>query len=374
MQKVGIICEYNPFHNGHLYHINKIKEMYPDSTIILVMSGNITQRGDLSVINKWDKTDIALHYGIDLVIELPFIYATQSADIFCYASITILNYLKVNKIVFGSESNNIEFITKLAETQLNNDDYNNKIQNYLKEGLNYPTALAKSLEDITNINIKTPNDILAIGYVREILKNNYDITPITIKRTSDYNSKELSDVISSATSIRESIKKNIEISKYVPNYSLKFINNIFIDMYFDLIKYKIISEINNLDKYQSVDENIIPRIKKYIYTSNSLDEFILNIKTKNYTYNRIKRMIIHILFSITKEEIINNNKINYIRILGFNKKGKQYLNKIKKEINIPLITKYDEQYLSIESRITNILNIKLNNNFEYEYKPIIKED
>ena len=374
MDVIGIICEYNPFHNGHLYHINKIKEMYPDSTIILVMSGNITQRGDLSVINKWDKTDIALHYGIDLVIELPFIYATQSADIFCYASITILNYLKVNKIVFGSESNNIEFITKLAETQLNNDDYNNKIQNYLKEGLNYPTALAKSLEDITNINIKTPNDILAIGYVREILKNNYDITPITIKRTSDYNSKELSDVISSATSIRESIKKNIEISKYVPNYSLKFINNIFIDMYFDLIKYKIISEINNLDKYQSVDENIIPRIKKYIYTSNSLDEFILNIKTKNYTYNRIKRMIIHILFSITKEEIINNNKINYIRILGFNKKGKQYLNKIKKEINIPLITKYDEQYLSIESRITNILNIKLNNNFEYEYKPIIKED
>ena len=375
MNVVGLICEYNPFHNGHLYHINKIKELYPDSILVLVMSGSVTERGDISIINKWDKTDIALHYGIDLVVELPFIYSTQSADIFCYSAVTILNYLKVDTIVFGSESNNIEQITELAKIQLDNNDYNNKIQEYLKNGLNYPTALAKALEDISNININTPNDILGIGYVREIIKNNYNINPITIKRTNDYNSKELNDNISSATSIRESIKNNIDISKYVPSYTLKYINNpIYLDDFYKYIKYKIITEINSLDKYQLVDDNIIPRIKKYIYDSNSLEELIQNIKTKNYTYSRIKRILIQILFSITKEDIINNKDINYIRILGFNNEGKNYLNSIKKDINIPILSTYDDKYLNIESRVTNIINLLTNNKKEYEYKQIIKEE
>ena len=375
MNIIGIICEYNPFHNGHLYHLNKIKELYPNSIIILVMSGNVTQRGDLSIINKWDKTSIALNYGINLVVELPFINATQSADTFCYSSISILNYLGVDTIVFGSESDDINQITKLAKIQIDNSEYNNKIQEYLKQGLNYPTALAKSLEDISDININTPNDILAIGYVREIIKNNYNITPVTIKRTNNYNSTELSGNISSATSIRENIKLNNNISNYVPDYSLKYIKKaLFLDDYFDLIKYKIISEINNLEKYHLVDENIIPRIKKYINKSNTLDELIKNIKTKNYTYSRIKRILVQILFSITDDDINNNQQIKYIRILGFDQQGKKYLNTIKKDINIPLLTTYDDKYLNIESRITNILNIKLNNKQEYEYKPIIKED
>ena len=373
MNIIGIICEYNPFHNGHLYHINKIKELYPDSLIILVMSGSVTQRGDLSIINKWDKTRIALNHNIDLVVELPFQFASQSADLFCYASIKILNYLGVNKIVFGSENNDIDKLINLANTQLNSKEYEKNIKLYLKEGYNYPSALSKSLNDITNINIKEPNDILGIGYVREIIKNNYNIEPITIKRTNDYNSKELNNSISSATSIREGIKNNIDISKYVPNDTLESINNpIYLDNYYNLLKYKIISEIDNLNIYQSVDDNIIPRIKKYIYTSNNIDEFIKNIKTKNYTYNRIKRMLVHILMNFTKEEA-NNIDINYIRVLGFNKQGQKYLNSIKKNIDIPLLTTYDNNYLKIENRITNIININLKNQkMEYEQKIIIK--
>ena len=374
MNVIGIICEYNPFHNGHIYHINKIKELYPDSLIVLVMSGNVTERGDLSIINKWNKTKIALNHNIDLVVELPFPFASQSADLFCYGSMKILNYLKVDKIVFGSENNDVEKLTNLAKTQLNNKQYEDSIKAYLKEGYNYPSALSKSLTDITNINIKEPNDILGIGYIREIIKNNYNINPITIKRTNNYNSNKLDNIISSATSIREGIKNNIDISKYVPKDTLKYLDNpIYLDNYFNYLKYKIITEIDNLEKYQSVDNNIIPRIRKYIYDSNNIDEFIKNIKTKNYTYNRIKRMLVHILMNFTKEEA-NNIDINYIRVLGFNTNGKNHLNRIKKEINIPILTKYEDKYLYIENRISNIININTNNKKEYEEKIIIKED
>ena len=217
---IGIICEYNPFTYGHLYHLNKIKELYPDSTIILVMSGNITQRGDLSILDKWDKTDISLYYGIDLVIELPFIYACNSSDIFTKGSIKILNELKVNKIIFGSELNDINILKKLANVQFNNN-YNNLVKEYLNKGLNYPTSCGKALYDITGININKPNDILGLCYIKEILINNYNIEPISIKRTNDYHSLNLDNEITSATSIRNALKKNEDISKYVPSITLK---------------------------------------------------------------------------------------------------------------------------------------------------------
>lgn len=374
MNIVGIICEYNPFHNGHLYHINKIKEMYTDSIIILVMSGSVTERGDLSIINKWNKTDIALNFGIDLVVELPFVFSSQSADIFCYTSIKILNYLGVNTIIFGSESNDINKLKILAKNQIDNKKYDTSIKELLKQGYNYPTALSKSLEKITNINIDTPNDILGIGYIREIIKNNYNIEPICIKRTNDYNSDNLDNSISSASAIRKAILEKKDISNYIPNYVNKFIDSpIYIENYYSYIKYKIISEIDNLEIYHSTDKEIITRIKKYIYTSNSLNELILNIKTKNYTYNRLKRMFIHILFNFTKKEANNNKEVTYIRILGFNKKGQHYLNSIKKNIDIPLLTTYDDKYLHIENRITSIININIpNSKKEYEYKIIIK--
>lgn len=374
MDIIGIICEYNPFHNGHLYHIEKVKEMYKDAIIILVMSGSVTERGDLSIINKWDKTDIALNFGIDLVIELPFVFASQSADIFCYASINILNYLGVNKIVFGSESNDINKLKLLANNQINNKEYDNNIKQLLKQGYNYPTALSKSLERITNININSPNDILGIGYIREIIKNNYNIEPICIKRTNDYNSNNLDNTICSASAIRKAIIEKKDISNYIPSYVNKYLSNpILIDNYYPYLKYKIISEIYNLEIYQSVDKEITTRIKKYIYNSHTLNDLILNIKTKNYTYNRLKRMFIHILFNFTKDEANNNREVKYIRILGFNKKGQQYLNKIKKNIKIPILTTYDDNYLKIENRITNIINLNIINQIkEYEHKIIIK--
>ena len=163
--RIGIICEYNPFHNGHIYHINKIKEKYPDSSIVLVVDSFFTERGDISVLDKVSKTKIALENNIDLVIELPFAFATQSADIFAYGAISILNKLNCDLLIFGSESNNIEELKKTALTELE-DSYNNVVKDYLNDGVNYPTALAKALNFVGGYSINKPNDLLGISYIK----------------------------------------------------------------------------------------------------------------------------------------------------------------------------------------------------------------
>ena len=355
---LGIIAEYNPFHNGHLYHLNKIKELYPDSLIILVMSGSVTERGDLSLINKWDKTDIALHYGVDLVVELPYKFSLQSADTFCYGSMNILNTLVINKIVFGSECNDINKLKKIAKIQLDNKDYNNIVNQYMKDGLSYPTALSNSINDIVGDTINTPNDILGLGYIKEIMLQNAPIEPVCIKRTNDYHSTSLNSDIVSATSIREAIKNKKNISNYVPSETLKYLNDIkYLDDYFNYIKYHIIScDIRNI---YEMNEEIHNRIYKYINVSNNLDELICNIKSKNYTYNRIRRLMVYILFNITNDDY--NNFKDYIRILGFNKNGKKHLNEIKKNIEIPIITNYSNSnnLLTLDNKIYSILNIIL---------------
>ncbi len=371
MNVIGVVAEYNPFHNGHIYHINKIKEMYPDSLIIAVISGSFCERGDISILNKWDKTKIVLNYGIDLVVELPFVFSSQSADVFARGTIKILNELKVEKIVFGSESNDVDKLKSIANNQINNTDFDSKVRSYLKDGINYPTAIAKA----SNTDTKTPNDLLAISYIKEIIKNQYNIESISIKRTNDFNDKEIVGETISATAIRNNLN-NKNIKKYLPRSSYKKIYHINESRYFDILKYKIISDINILNTYQTVDEGIENRIKKYINSSNSLDDLIKNIKTKRYTYNKIKRMLTHILCSFTKEEA-KDIDIEYIKILGFNKSGKDYLNKIKKDINISLITnyKYSSKILNVEKRVTSIYSLIVEDKSlikrELE-KPIIK--
>ena len=355
MDKIGIICEYNPFHNGHLYHINKIKEMFPDSTLILVMSGNFTQRGDASIINKWDKTEIALKNNIDLVIELPFKFTCQSADTFAYGAVNILNHLNIDYLVFGSETNDINLFKKIADVQLSSE-YNLKVKQLSKVGSNYATNLSIALEDFGFKDIKNPNDILAISYIRELKKINSKIKCISIKRENNYNSKELTDSITSASSIRENIK-NTDIKKYVPKNVYPYLKNklYFIEDYYPLLNYKILSE-DHLDKYALVDEGIDNKIKKVIFESNSYEELIMNIKSKRYTYTKIKRILLCILVGFEKKDF--NKEVNYIRVLGFNKKGKKYLNTIKKEMTIPIYTNFKKE-MNLELKVTSIYDIDL---------------
>lgn len=355
---IGIIAEYNPFHNGHLYMINKIKEMYPDSTLVCVMSGNYTERGDVSIINKWKKTEIALKNGIDLVIELPFVYASQSSDYFAYGSIKILDSLKIDKLIFGSETNDIELFNRLVDVQLNNKNYDTLVKKYMDDGLNYPTAMSKALKDIINVKIELPNDLLGLSYIKEIRKQNSKIEAISIKRNNDYNSLELNGDIVSASAIRNALVNDIDVKKYVPIDTYNNIDKLhFNNNYFKLLKYKILT--SDISIYQGVDEGLKYRILKYIDEANSFDDLINKVKTKRYTYNKLSRMFIHILCSFTKEEA-SNIDVEYIRVLGFNDKGRNYLNKVKKISTLPIITGYsntDSKVLDIENRVNKIYTL-----------------
>ena len=366
MKSVGIIAEYNPFHNGHLYHINEIKKMYPNYLIILVLIGNFTQRGDCSVINKWDKTELALNY-VDLVVELPFTFCTQSSDFYAYGAIKLLDYLNVDYLVFGSELNNINTLNHLADIQ-NTKEFNDIVKHYLDNGLNYPTSNSKALVDLTNININTPNDLLGISYIKAIKEINSKIIPISIKRSFDYHNN-----INSASNIRELLKNNKNIKKYVPIITTKYLNNIyFIEDYYNLLKYKILIT-ENLKQFVDIDEGLDIRIKKSIIVSNTLEELINNVKSKRFTYNKIKRALLHILCDFKK--IDNDKKIKYIKVLGFNNNGKKYLNSIKKSIDIPIITNYKKDYyelLKYDLLSTSIYDYNLIIN-EYKNKPIIKD-
>ena len=352
---IGIIAEYNPFHNGHLYMINKIKEMYPDSTLVCVMSGNFTERGDVSIINKWKKTEIALKNGIDLVVELPFVYASQSSDYFAYGSIKLLDSLKVDKLIFGSETNDIELFNRLVDVQLNNNDYDALVKKYMDDGLNYPTSMSKALKDIINVKIELPNDLLGLSYIKEIKKQNSKMEAISIKRNNDYNSLSLDNDIVSASAIRNALVNNIDVKKYVPIDTYNNLDKLhFNNNYFKLLKYRILS--TDISMFQGVLEGLKYRILKYIDESNSFDELINKVKTKRYTYNRLNRMFIHILCGFTKEEA-SNIGIEYIRVLGFNSKGRKYLSSIKKDVDLPIITGYSDinsKVLDIENRVNKI--------------------
>jgi predicted nucleotidyltransferase len=383
MKSVGIICEYNPFHNGHLYHLNKVRQMFPDHSIIMVLGGHFLQRGEPSIINKWDKTKIALEYGVDLVVELPFAFATQSADTFAKGAIQLLKSLNVSYLVFGSESNDVEKLTKLAKIQIDNKEYDNLVKKYLDEGVNYPTALSKALSEIDSTTVTTPNDILGITYIREIIKEKADIKALTIQRTNDYHSLELDNDIVSATSIRKALQDKLEVKNYVPEMTYEYLQSDlhFLDSYYSILKYKILTSLGNLSNYQTVDEGIENRISKYITTSMSTDELIKNIKTKRYTYNKIRRMLTHIMCNFTKDEAKSMTNISYIRILGFSKLGREYLNQNRKNITLPIITKYEKNIpmLDLEMRATSVYASILDENkkrilieAEYKNKPIQK--
>lgn len=320
MKKVGIICEYNPFHNGHVYHIDKIKKMFPDSIIILVLGGYFLERGEVSLISKWNKTKIALDYGVDLVLELPCLYGTNSADLFAYHAVKILDTAKVDTIVFGSESDDIELLYDVALKQ-KQDGFDLDVKKHLSTGANYPTSLKRAL----NFDLKS-NDILGVAYIKAIMDINPNINHITIKRTNEYDDTLQDDSIVSAKNIRKKLEDNLPIEKYIPAYDNSMINKIDEGKLFELIRYKIITD-SHLDRYLGVDEGLENKLKKSIRSACSYEELIDSIKSKRYTTSRLKRMLIHILLGIEKIDL--QKEPEDYRILGFSKTGKEYLKELK---------------------------------------------
>ena len=358
MEVIGLVAEYNPLHNGHIYQINKIKEMFPNSLLIVILNGYFMERGNISYLTKKDKVKYALSYGVDIVVELPTIYGLQSADTFAYQSIKILNELHINKLIFGSESNDLDMLKNIAKKQEDNN-FNNYLKEELNKGVSYPIALKNAL----NINFEIlPNDLLGISYIKAINKVNKSIIPISIKRTNEYHDIISNDEIISAENIRNKFDNNININKYTP------VNNLIkpnYDLYFNILKIKILTDAH-LNEYEDVYEGIENRLIKYINEANNIEEFINLIKTKRYSYNKISRMLIHILLGFKK---IDNKDLLSLRILGFNNKGKKY---IKDNNIINIINKDIKNFELKSSKIYDILTNSNTYNFEIRNIPIQK--
>ena len=364
MEIIGLICEYNPFHNGHIYHIEKIKELYPNSLLILVLNGYFLERGEMSILSKEAKTKIALNHGIDIVLELPTLYGTQSADTFAKAALTLLDAFHVQKIVFGSELNDIEKLKEIVN-KIETDKYQEKVKELLKKGINYPTALAKAIDTPTNFN--HPNDLLAISYIKAIYKNDLKIEPISIKRTNAYHDIFSTDAIVSASNIRTKLEKKEDITNYLPLDSLENILTPNYNKLFELLKFKILTT-PHLENFLTIEEGIENRLKKEIKNCNTYQEFIERIKTKRYTYNKLNRMCIHILLGITKEQN-KNATLSYCKILGFNKKGQEFLKHQKENVKIPTIVDKNSIQCQIEITASLVYDLIMSTNtYNYEKK------
>ena len=406
MSKVlGIVAEYNPFHNGHFYHIEKSKELTNCDYTVAIISGNFTQRGLPSIINKWEKTKMALSNNVDLVIELPTLYAISSAENFSDGAIKILNSLGIiNYISFGSETDNISILGQLADILYNEPTkYKEYLNKESKKGLSFPAArenaLINYIRDLKDISIEdlqyyknvlsSPNNILGIEYLKALKKYNSKIEPISIQRfKSNYNSKELSDNIASSTAIRELIKnKDFDsIKKVLPKKCYEnLINNfdngdiivdlkIFEKQIIYILRKMSIDEIKNLP---DVSEGLEISIKNAANSCNNLETLISKVKSKRYVQSRIQRIFLYALLGITKDDMKNSKTVQpYIRVLGFNKNGEYLLSKIvKNNPDLKIITsakkfidnnKNNDLYklINLDILATNLYSSECKTNFE----------
>lgn len=341
---LAVIAEYNPFHNGHLNHLKKSIDITNSEFVIALMSGNFVQRAEPAIIDKWARAEMALSAGCNLVIELPSIFAISAAEDFAFGAIKLLSDMKVvDFLSFGSKSGDIRKLETLADIFIEEpEDFMYYLDSNLKEGMAYSKAINEAIKSYLRSPeyveiLNDPNNILAIEYIKQIKKQQFSVTAITVKReNSDHNSKEISD-FASGTSIREAILNSTDISHAVPKTTFdiiesnkSLINTLSNSAYESILFYKIRKmSIQELKDIKDVTEGIENRIKKAAYISASYDELIENIASKRYTNTKVRRILLNILLDITKKDIETAKKSkSYIRVLAFDDKGKYLISKI----------------------------------------------
>lgn len=372
MNLLGLIVEYNPFHNGHKYHLEKSKEITNATHTVAIMSGSFLQRGEPALFDKYTRAEMAVKNGVDLVIELPTLYACQSAEIFSHGAVATLNSLNcVNSLCFGSEEGNIDILQTISEILVKEpSDFKTTLKNFLDEGIVFPVARSKALYEYIKNNhllelsedelkqvLNSSNNILGIEYIKSLIKLNSSIKPYTITRiASKYNSTDIESNICSATAIRNSLKDNTDlklIENVVPLHTFNEINHkintnfnpVFDYMFYDLLSSTIIRDVDNLTKYFEVNEGIENKIYSNVFTSKNLEELINSTKSKRYTMTKIKRTLNNILLGINRDDVIkvkDLDRVPYIRILAFNNKGREIIKKIKTSSDIEIITKFSK--------------------------------
>ncbi|NSL50762.1 nucleotidyltransferase [Calidifontibacillus erzurumensis] len=378
MKAVGIIVEYNPFHNGHYYHVQETRKVTGADVVIAVMSGNFLQRGEPALVSKWTRTKMALEGGVDLVIELPYAFATQKAEIFAYGAAFLLDALQVDCLCFGSESGDInafKHTVKMVKAKKKEiDDY---IQNAKKQGKSYPRLASEAYQSLqlsnNVVDLSQPNNILGYHYLEALDRLQSHINPFTIKRKkANYHDHEFADNrFASATSIRKALIANgsylKEIQDVVPKTTYNHLQNYYQDFemyhfwedYFPFLKYRLLSTTAaELRQIYEIEEGLEHRLIHLISESATFHEFMTKLKTKRYTWTRLQRICVHILTNTTKEQMkAVAIHPTYIRLLGTNLIGQAYLNKIKKNISLPIVSRlasFSNEQIALDIRAANI--------------------
>ncbi|WP_077736881.1 nucleotidyltransferase [Bacillus sonorensis] len=362
MKAVGLVVEYNPFHNGHLFHIKEAKAQTGSDVAVAVMSGSFLQRGEPAIVSKWARTKMALMSHADIVVELPYAFAVQKAETFAAGAVSILNELGCRSLFFGSEHGDIDaFIQTVRFTAKHGDALDGEVKKHIAVGLSYPAAMAKAFQTVAEnrptLDLSKPNNILGFHYVKTILEKHFQMKPETVKRrSSGYHDSILPEKsqIASATSIRKSMLENgslAESSFYLPEASKDELNEYLRTFglwhspedYFPFLKYSLYTmDTEELAGVYEVEEGLEHRVKKAIRKAGSFMEYMELLKTKRYTWTRLQRMNTHILMKAKKSavhSILAENRPAYIRLLGMTKKGQAYLASQKKSLCVPLITK-----------------------------------
>lgn len=359
MTNIGLIVEYNPFHNGHLHHLQEARKAYPGSSIICVMSGNWVQRGEPAVFNKWARAQMALRGGADVVLELPTVFALQSADRFAFGAIgTLKGAGIVNHLCFGSELGDLSPLQKIAQLLAEEPaPFKELLKETLSAGHSYPTALSRAAaaylgqEEILSI-IQSPNNILGVEYLKNLIKARSDIHPFTIQRRgAHYHSKDIEGRIASATAIRQGLcDDNTRITQAMPASSNKIISReiekgrgpIFPKALgpalMTLLRRASLKELQALP---DMEEGLPQRFFKACRTTTTLPDFLHTIATKRYTLPRLQRILCYLYLGISHQDLKASNKAGpqYLRVLAFSPEGRETLHAIKKEGRLPLVTR-----------------------------------
>lgn len=377
MIATGVIVEYNPFHNGHLHHIKESRQKTDADVVIAVMSGHFLQRGEPALLNKWARAEMALNNGVDLVIELPYPFATGYSQEFAHGGVVLLEALNCKFISFGSEHGSIErFKATYDAFNAHSDELNKTIHESIKSGVSYPQALNKAhqlLEEKYNLqllDLSKPNNILGYHYFEEIQNQQAHIEPITIQRiAAGYHEQiDVQKNIASATGIRKELfeNKNLHaIEQFLPSKSYAILENTskFVnwDQYYPYLRFTILRHTaDQLKQYVDITEGIENLLLQAAKKCASFEQFMQKIKSKRFTWTRLQRMLTHILIGYTKEMKEKIQSPAYIRILGMTEIGQKYLKEQKKSIQLPLISKIGKEFeelLALDLRATDLYMI-----------------
>lgn len=386
MKVLGLVLELNPFHNGHKYFIEEAKRLIEPDVTIAVVSSSFSMRGDVMVMDKWTKAKLALSQGIDLVLELPFLGAVNSADYFCYNAIKILTSFKITDLAFGAELADLAKLKQIKDL-IKTKVYNITIKEYLDKGFSYSNSSYKAIKAITNDqeiidNFTLPNNTLAFGYLNSLEKLGEAPSITVIKRINNnyYDEEVNATLINSATSLRNMLAKNETIDRYTPGISYSYFNpEVSKQKLLTLLQYQFtLKDIGEWPNIMGVSEGIEQRFANFIFQAQSYDDFVGFVKTKRYPPNRIKRLILYMLLGVSKEH--ENQPHHYLRILAMNQVGKNYVNTLPLALKKQIITSFKKlnndlvNYELKASKLFGIINEKPNIYLQEFQVPYIGEN